>query len=99
MSQGQGIGAKFSAFGWKTLEVEEGNDVEAVYDALEQARECHGAPTCIILHTVKGKGASFAEPTGAHSSQPTREEWEEALTEAEARYEKIRAQGKGGGES
>lgn len=99
MSQGQGIGAKFSAFGWKTLEVEEGNDVEAVYDALEQARECYGAPTCIILHTVKGKGASFAEPTGAHSSQPTREEWKEALTEAEARYEKIRAQGKGGGES
>ena len=55
----------FSAFGWKTLEVEEGNDVEAVDDALEQARECHGAPTCIISHTVKGKGASSAEPTGA----------------------------------
>ena len=99
MSQGKGIGVKFSAFGWKTLEVEEGNDVEAIYDALTQAEEFGDAPVCIILHTVKGKGATFAEPTGAHSSQPSKEEWEEALAEAEARYEKIRTQGKGGEEA
>ena len=42
--------------------------------------------------TIKGKGATFAEPIGAHSSQPSEEEWEEAIKVAEERLAAVRAQ-------
>ena len=87
-SLGQGmseaIGAKFDAFGWNVIDVADGNDVEQILGALEQAKACKGKPTCLILNTVKGKGATFAEPSGAHSSQPTKEQWDEAIAASEA---------------
>lgn len=91
MSHGKGIGAKFEAFGWNVINLPDGNDVEAIFDAVDEAVQVKEVPTCIILNTVKGKGATFAEPTGAHSSQPSKEEWEEAIAAAEARYAAVRA--------
>lgn len=70
MSHGKGIGAKFDAFGWNVINIEDGNDVEQIYDALQQACACKGKPSCLILNTVKGKGATFrlaALPPGACS--------------------------------
>lgn len=84
MSHGKGIAAKFDAFGWYVKELPDGNDVEAIYDALTCAAEVRNQPVCIILNTVKGKGATFAEPSGAHSSQPTKQQWEEAIAASEA---------------
>ncbi len=49
--------AKFKAFGFHTLEVD-GSDVRAISDAIDKAGEVKGQPTCIILDTVKGQGAS-----------------------------------------
>ncbi|MBQ0058805.1 MAG: transketolase [Lachnospiraceae bacterium] len=92
MSHGKGIGAKFDAFGWNVIEVEDGNDVEQIYDAVASAIETKGMPTALILNTVKGKGAIFAEPTGAHSSQPTKEQWEEGIKACEESYEAVKAQ-------
>ena len=90
MSHGKGIGAKFDAFGWNVINVEDGNDIEQIYDALQQACACKGKPSCLILNTVKGKGATFAEPSGAHSSQPTQEQWDEAIAAAEAALEAVK---------
>ena len=70
MSHGKGIGAKFDAFGWNVIDVVDGNDVEQILGALEQAKAC--------------KGTTFAEPSGAHSSQPTKEQWDEAIAASEA---------------
>lgn len=84
MSHGKGIGAKFDAFGWNVTELQDGNDVTAIYDALKAAETVNGQPTCLILNTIKGKGATFAEPTGAHSSQPTKAQWDEAIRASEA---------------
>lgn len=92
MSHGKGIGAKFDAFGWNVIDVADGNDVEQIYDAVEAAYKNVGSPTCIVLNTVKGKGATFAEPSGAHSSQPNKEQWEEAVQAAEAELARVRAQ-------
>ena len=75
---------KWAAFGWNVIDVADGNDVEQILGALEQAKACKGKPTCLILNTVKGKGATFAEPSGAHSSQPTKEQWDEAIAASEA---------------
>ena len=91
MSHGKGIGAKFAAFGWNVIELQDGNDVEQIYDAVQEAYATKGQPTAIILNTIKGKGATFAESTGAHSSQPTPEQWEEAIAAAEAELAAVKA--------
>lgn len=91
MSHGKGIGAKFDAFGWNVINCEDGNDVEQIYDAVTAAYEVKGQPTCIVLNTTKGKGATFAEPSGAHSSQPSAEQWEEAIAAAEANLAAVKA--------
>ena len=90
MGHGKGIGAKFDAFGWNVIDVADGNDVEQIYDAIMRACACQGKPSCLILNTVKGKGATFAETTGAHSSQPTPEQWEEAIAAAQAALEAVK---------
>lgn len=90
MSHPKGLGAKFDAFGWEVTDVADGNDVGQILDALKRAETVKGKPACLILHTVKGKGATFAEPTGAHSSQPTDGEWEEAVSAAEEKLARMK---------
>lgn len=92
MSHGKGIAAKFDAFGWNVITVADGNDVEQIYDAVADALKGKNMPSCIVLNTIKGKGATFAESTGAHSSQPSKEEWDEAIAAAEARYAAVKGQ-------
>ena len=92
MSHGKGLGAKFDAFGWYVIDVKDGNDVEQIYDAVQEGLKVKGQPVAVILHTVKGKGATFAESTGAHSSQPSKEEWDEAIKASEESLAAIRAQ-------
>jgi transketolase len=52
--------AKWSAFGWRVLEVD-GHNMSDVVDVLQRARIGDGRPTAVISHTVKGKGVSFME--------------------------------------
>ena len=52
---------KFAACSWNVIEVTDGNDVEQVWQAIEQAKTEQVRPTAIILHTVKGKGWRYAE--------------------------------------
>ena len=52
-------------------------------DAIQNAYAKKGVPSCIVLDTSKGKGATFAEPKHDHSSQPSEEQWTEAIAAAE----------------
>lgn len=90
MGHAKGIGAKFDAFGWEVINLSDGNDVEQIWDALSYAKTVKEKPVCIILNTVKGKGATFAEPIGAHSSQPSEAEWEEALSAAQQKLSQMK---------
>lgn len=47
---------KFRSFGWHAQTVN-GHDVEAIYDAIENAKTMQGKPSVIVLDTVKGKDA------------------------------------------
>jgi transketolase len=77
----QPIAEKFTAFKWNVLEVD-GHDLPAVMDALRAARENRGRPTCIIAHTIKGKGVTFMENNNEfHGKAPTREQLEIALSQ------------------
>jgi transketolase len=72
---------KIEAFGWEVLEID-GHNIEAIIKALDYAETVKNKPTCIIAHTVKGKGVSFMENTHKwHGRAPNKEEYEEALKE------------------
>jgi transketolase len=89
---------KFASFKWHVLEID-GHDVNAVLDALHAAQEHRGRPTCIIAHTVKGKGVSFMEHNNEfHGKAPTKEQLEVALTQLDGGQESGgRDQGVSGG--
>lgn len=76
------LAKKAESFGLYTQEID-GHDVEAIYGAIQNAYAKKGVPSCIVLDTIKGKGATFAEPSRAHSSQPNAEQWTEALEASE----------------
>jgi len=68
---------------WHTTTVD-GHDLRQVLDALHEARRTKGQPTCIIAHTVHGKGVSFLENSGAVTrAAPTPELVKQALEELE----------------
>lgn len=69
---------KWKSFGWDTYEVD-GHNYQELYQALSQQGK---NPTCIIAHTLKGKGVSFMEhPTKWHGKAPNNEELNAALQE------------------
>ena len=75
---------KFEAFGWKVLEVEQGNDIEQVIAGLKQAKTetGKGKPVCIIMHTEMGNGVDFMMGTHAwHGKAPNDEQLEIALAQ------------------
>jgi transketolase len=53
---------KWRAFSWRVAEVD-GHDHDALYDVLRTPPDADGRPTCVIAHTVKGKGVGFMENT------------------------------------
>lgn len=52
--------AKWESFGWTAQNVD-GHDHRDLYTNLCAASRQAGKPTCIIAHTIKGKGVSFME--------------------------------------
>jgi transketolase len=69
--------AKFEAFGWIVLEIEDGNDIEQVIEGLESAKRKtgNGKPVCILMHTEMGNGVDFMMGTHAwHGKAPNDEQ-------------------------
>lgn len=78
------IDEKFKAFGWNVIMLEDGNDIESVVKACEEAKTVSGKPTVIVGKTVKGKGVSFMEnQAGWHGVAPSAEQCAQALAELE----------------
>ncbi|WP_225034582.1 transketolase [Winogradskyella sp. SM1960] len=69
--------AKFEAFGWTVLDIEKGNDIEAVLKGMKEAKSLtgKGKPVCVLLHTVMGNGVDFMMHTHAwHGKAPNDEQ-------------------------
>jgi transketolase len=72
---------KWRAFGWHTIELN-GHDLPAVQAAFQEAEATKGKPTCLVAHTIKGKGVSFMENNPKfHGMAPTPAEVKLALQE------------------
>lgn len=80
---------KWRSFGWRVFEID-GHNIPEIYSRLTMAKNYEGCPTCIIAHTIKGKGVSFIEHNNAwHAKMPTVEECEKALQELKATNETL----------
>ena len=77
------LAEKWAAFGWNVIDVEDGNDVEQVSEAVRHAKLGIGSgrPTMVILNTKKGCGVKWIEDLGAgnHNCKITEEQAEEAI--------------------
>ncbi|MCH1444209.1 MAG: transketolase [Flavobacteriaceae bacterium] len=75
---------KFEAFGWKVLEVEEGNSLDKVYKTLSIAKENSkkGKPIVILMKTVMGNGVDFMMHTHEwHGKAPNDDQLKIALNQ------------------
>lgn len=76
------IAEKFKAFNFYTIELADGNDMSAIREAFNEARQVKGKPVAIIMKTIKGKGVSYMEnQAGWHGKAPNREQYEQAMEE------------------
>ena len=58
---------KFEEFGWHAVELQQGNDPDAIVAAVKKAKAEQGdKPICIVLETVKGKGIPEVENMSAN---------------------------------
>jgi len=74
--------AKFEAFDWDVIDIDNGNDLDSVINGLKSAKEKtgKGKPICILMHTVMGNGVDFMMHTNAwHGKAPNDEQLENAL--------------------
>ena len=102
------VSKRFEAFGFQTLEVENGNDLSAIAKAIEMAKADTKRPSFIKITTTigygvpqkEGKSSAHGEPLGVENVEILRKNlnWssEEAFhipTEIYAHYEMLQAEG------
>ena len=76
--------SKFESFGWKVLELENGNSLDEVYSTLSLAKENSkkGKPIVILMKTVMGNGVDFMMHTHEwHGKAPNDEQLKVALNQ------------------
>ena len=78
------IEAKIKAFGWDTMWIENGNDIEQVLAGLNEAkaRTGKGKPVFVIMRTQMAYGVDFMQGQGKwHGNAPSNEQLEKALAQ------------------
>jgi transketolase len=75
------VPARFAAYGWHTLTVEDGNDLDAIESAIREAQEVTDRPSLISVKTIIGFGMPTEGTRKAHSDAPG----EEAVKETKRR--------------
>jgi len=77
------LAEKFRTFGWAVKEID-GHDHAAIRNALQTLPFEAGKPSCLIAHTVKGKGVDFMEDKLLwHYRTPNADQVQDALGQLE----------------
>lgn len=74
--------AKFKAFDWIVIEIDQGNDVNAILRGMAAAKDASGKgkPVCVLLKTIMGNGVDFMMHSHAwHGKAPNDEQLASAL--------------------
>ena len=83
---------KYEAFNWHVIEVD-GHNIEAIVDAINQAKAIFEKPVMIICHTIPGKGVEFMEwEYSWHGKAPKPEEARKALKQLRTLGGKIKSE-------
>lgn len=77
----ENVGDRFKAYGWQVLEVEDGNNLEGIIAALEEAKRDSSRPTLIEVKTTiaygspnkSGKSIAHGAPLGKDEVKATKE--------------------------
>ncbi len=64
----ENVGKRFEAYGWQHILVKDGNDLEAIYKAIAQAKAESDRPTIIEVKTVIGFGAPNEGTSKVHGA-------------------------------
>ncbi len=87
------IDKKFEAFNFHVINID-AHDFDQIRSALKEARETKGMPTCIVMHSLKGKGVSFMENSvDWHGKAPNDEEYAVAMADLEKIAEELEKEG------
>ena len=79
---------KWDSFGWHVIDVADGNDIDELSRAFDEAKIVKGKPTVIIANTVKGKGSPVMENKASwHHHVPNAEEYAQIIKDLKAREE------------
>ncbi len=82
---------RFSSFGWHVIDVADGNDIDQLKAAFEEAKTVKGKPSMLIANTVKGKGSSVMEnKANWHHKVPNEEELAQIRKDLKERKEALR---------
>lgn len=77
------IDKKFEAFNFHVINID-AHDFDQIRNAFAEARATKGQPTCIVMHSLKGKGVSFMEnDIEWHGKAPNDEEYATAMADLE----------------
>ena len=68
LSFSEDVRKRFEASGWNTLEVMDGNDVDAIDKAITEAKKSKDKPTMIMVHTIIGYGSANQGTSKVHGS-------------------------------
>ncbi len=83
--EAESVRKRWESFGWDTTVVD-GHDVEALDNAIENAKKTEGKPHMIVMITQKSRGYVFGEGVKANHSMPVKpEQAEEAIKVLEER--------------
>lgn len=73
---------RFKSFGWHVIDVADGNDIDQLEAAFNEAKTVKGKPTVLIANTVKGKGSKVMEDKANwHHKVPTEEEYAQIMAD------------------
>ncbi len=84
------LAGRFSSFGWHVIEVADGNDIDQLNTAFDEAEQTKNCPTVIIANTIKGTGSSLMENKASwHHHLPNDEEYRQILADLAERKEAL----------
>lgn len=81
---------RWKSFGWHVINVKDGNDIDQLRAAFEEAKTVKGEPTVLIANTVKGKGSPVMEnKANWHHHVPNEEELAQIKKDLKERKEAL----------
>ena len=84
---------RFRAFNWHVIDVKDGNDIDQLKAAFEEAKETKGKPSVLIANTVKGKGSPVMEnKANWHHKVPSEEELAQIRKDLKERKEALQGE-------